>query len=273
MNKIKLLISDLDGTILKYGDLVSPEDRKTVERLLDLGIEVVWITGRYYDSIPEYFTKNERITFVSSSNGALIHNVKTNEVVYEKNLNYMDVLTIIEKVNEKAFYLYIENRQDVYTDERLFINELLEGDYFFESLKRQALLKDDLYKFVKENKIEALKVEAAFHDLDFRNEIHKELSGLDKFKVSATHISKVDVINKDTGKGTALLYLQDLLGLKTEEIMAIGDNDNDVAMIEAAGIGVAMGNGSPLIKEAADFITDSIENDGFSAAVKKVIQL
>ena len=273
MNKIKLVISDLDETILKYGDLVSPKDQETVDRLLDRGIEVAWITGRYYDSIPEYFTNKERFTFVSSSNGALIHNVKVNEVIYEKNISYMDVLTIIEKVNEKASSLFIENRQAVYTDERLFLNEILEGGYFFESLKKQAQLKDDLYEFIKENKIDALKVEAAFHDLDFRDYIHRELSGLNQFKVSATHISNVDVINKDVSKGTALLYLKDLLGLETEEIMAIGDNDNDVAMIEAAGIGVAMANGSPLVKEAADFITDSIENDGFSTAVRKVIKL
>lgn len=57
MSKIKLLISDLDKTILKKGDVVSRRDQETVERLLDLGIEVVWITGRYFDSIPEYFTQ------------------------------------------------------------------------------------------------------------------------------------------------------------------------------------------------------------------------
>jgi len=273
MTKIKLVISDLDETILKHGDLVSPKDQETVERLLDQGIEVAWVTGRYYDSIPIYFTRNERINYVSSSNGALIHNVKTNKIIYEKNLNYTDVLAIIEKVNEKASYLFIENRQAVYTDERLFTNEILENAYFFESLKQQAQLKDNLYEFIKENKIDALKVEAAFHDLDFRDDIYRELSELNQFKVSATHISNIDVINKDVSKGTALLYLKNLLGLKTEEIMAIGDNDNDVAMIEAAGIGVAMANGSPLVKEAADFITGSIENDGFSKAVRKEIKL
>ncbi len=272
MSKIKLLISDLDKTILKKGDVVSRRDQETVERLLDLGIEVVWITGRYFDSIPEYFTQNKRITYVSSSNGALIHDVKANKVIYEKYLDYKDALTIIRKVNEKASHIFIESRQAVFTDERLYHNEIMEDVNFFETLKKQAQLKDDLYEFVKESKIAALKIEAAFHDLDFRNYIYRELCGLNQFKVSATHYNNIDVINKDASKGAALLFLKKHLGLKTEEIMAIGDNDNDVAMIEEAGIGVAMANGSPIIKESADFISDSIENDGFSAAVRKMIQ-
>ncbi|NLC26754.1 MAG: HAD family phosphatase [Fastidiosipila sp.] len=273
MSKIKLLISDLDETILKKGDVVSERDQETVERLLDRGIEVVWITGRYYDSIPKYFTENKRIPYVASSNGALIHNVKADKVIYEKYLNYKDVLDIIRKVDEKASLIFVEAKQGVFVDERLYKNEILEGGNFFETLKKQALLKDDLYKFIKENKIDALKIEAAFHDLDYRNDIYRKLRELNQFKVSATHYSNVDVISKKASKGNALLYLKNDLGLKTEEIMAIGDNDNDVAMIKEAGIGVAMANGSPLIKDTADFISDSIENDGFSAAVRKVIPL
>ena len=169
--------------------------------------------------------------------------------------------------------IFVEAKQGVFVDERLYKNEILEGGNFFETLKKQALLKDDLYKFIKENKIDALKIEAAFHDLDYRNDIYRKLRELNQFKVSATHYSNVDVISKKASKGNALLYLKNDLGLKTEEIMAIGDNDNDVAMIKEAGIGVAMANGSPLIKDTADFISDSIENDGFSAAVRKVIPL
>lgn len=271
MTEIKLLISDLDETILKKGDIISPRDHETVESLLDKGIEIVWITGRYFDSIPDYFIKNKRITYVSSSNGALIHNLKTKEIIYEKHLEHQDLLTVMDKVNDKASHVFIETSQGVFIDDRLFKNEIAEGGSFFDTLKEQAQLKDDLYRFIKENKIDALKIEAAFHDLNFRDKVYKELQDLKQFKVSATHYSNIDAINKEASKGSALVYLKNLLGLKTEEVMAIGDNDNDLAMIKQAGIGVAMANGSPLIKDNADFISDTIDNDGFTVAVRKLI--
>ena len=78
-----------------------------------------------------------------------------------------------------------------------------------------------------------------------------------------------EVSNPEASKGSSLCFLRDYWGFKKEEVLAIGDQDNDIDMIEAAGVGVAMGNGTPNLKKAADFITKSLNEDGFSYAMEK----
>ena len=78
-----------------------------------------------------------------------------------------------------------------------------------------------------------------------------------------------EVSNPQASKAAALCFLRDYWGFKPDEVLAIGDQDNDIDMIEAAGVGVAMGNGTEKLKASADFITKHIDDDGFYYAMEK----
>ena len=81
----------------------------------------------------------------------------------------------------------------------------------------------------------------------------------------------LEIVNAQVNKGEALRFVAEHFGVKREEVMAIGDSNNDIAMVEYAGLGVAMGNASPRVKEAADVMTKSNQEDGVAEAIKKYI--
>lgn len=273
MNQIKLLMSDIDETILKINDEISEKDQETVERLLDIGVEVVWTTGRYFDTIPDYFTKNPRINYIASSNGAVIHDLNKGEIILNKSLEHKYVLEIMDALDHKASHVFIDTDWGAYIDDRILVNEIEEESGFFDLLIKHAKKTDDLHEFIKEKKLSARKIELAFDDLKFRDMAYAKLKKSNRYKVSATHHTNIDVISIEASKGNALVFMQEKLGLEKQETLAIGDNDNDASMIKNAGLGIAMGNGTILAKETADYVTDTIENSGFSQAMKKTFNL
>jgi len=93
----------------------------------------------------------------------------------------------------------------------------------------------------------------------------------DKYTTVKSSPFYFEILNKEASKGAAVANLAQHLGIKQEEIMAIGDNENDLSMIEYAGLGVAMGNAVPLIKEAANVVTATNDEHGVAEAIKKFV--
>ena len=90
-------------------------------------------------------------------------------------------------------------------------------------------------------------------------------------EVVSSSPNNFEVMNKGTSKGRAVKVLADILNINREEIMCLGDSENDLSMIEFAGLGVAMGNAEEFLKEKADYITDTNENDGVAKAIEKFV--
>ena len=99
----------------------------------------------------------------------------------------------------------------------------------------------------------------------------KELSRDLPFYITSQEPTNLEFTKREVNKGTGLKMLAESLGIKRDSIMAIGDNNNDLPMIEYAGIGVAMENGLPEVKRAADFVTKSNEDDGVAWAIRKLV--
>lgn len=273
MNKIKLVIIDLDDTILIDNTKVSQASINTIEKLLDNNIEVVIATGRYYDAIPEYFINNKRINYLVSSNGALITDNQSNERIFNKNLSYKIVLNIIQLTKAKARHIFVATSDGVYIDENLNNDEKIKDNEFFTLLKSHATVVDDMYDYIKENKLSVKKIEIAFDDLDFRDNLYADLQKMTGLTIAASHHTNVEATNSEVNKGAALSYLMKKLNLSRKETIAIGDNDNDLSMIKVAGIGVAMNNSTPLLKENSDVVTASIYEDGFTKAIDKIVKM
>ena len=99
----------------------------------------------------------------------------------------------------------------------------------------------------------------------------EELKKYEDLEVVSSSPSNFEVMNKGTSKGRAVKVLADILNINREEVMCLGDSENDLSMIEFAGLGVAMGNAEEFLKEKADYITDTNENDGVAKAIEKFI--
>lgn len=150
-------------------------------------------------------------------------------------------------------------------------------DEFGLSPEMQKLIRDtrevvpSVMEYVKTTGAEAEKVNIFMADLEEREVLRKELMAIPELSISSSMYNNLEVNAKGADKGSALLWLADYLGIDREETMSFGDGENDIPMIQAAGIGVAMENALDTVKAAADMITLKNDEDGVAAAIRKII--
>ena len=157
----------------------------------------------------------------------------------------------------------------------VYVNDVLYVEKEDEYIKKYIDNRNIVYTVVKDLKKVDMnglnKVLGIDKDSDKILKVYTELKEKykDKLYIIRSTPYYCEVSNSEASKAAALRFLRDYWGFKTDEVLAIGDQDNDIDMIEAAGIGVAMGNSTPKLKETSDFITKSVDEDGFSFAMEK----
>ena len=260
-NKIKMVISDVDGTLCPIYGRPNEKTIQTVHKLTQLGIKMVIATGRMYKAA-KYIADDLNIdTPIVCYQGAMIRDEK--EVYFEQNVPKETVFEIIDHLRNYGAHinLYMRDRLIVENDDKYIKEYAGDRDINYEVV-------DDL-KSVAEY---ATKMLAIHEDADkvtfIRDEMQKNYPALNIVKSTDYYC---EFVNPKADKGYALQFLGEKWGIKKEEILAIGDQDNDIQMLQAAGIGVAMGNGSKNIKKIADYICPSVDETGFVDAIEKFV--
>lgn len=262
-----MIILDLDDTLLLEDGSISKRTTNCLITAQQYGIHVVLASGRPTYAIKRIAEKLELKKYggyIISYNGARIINCKTNEILYEANLKKEQVKTLYEfcEKHNAFIHTYIGNeilasRKNKYTD----IEKGITGMEVYYTFDFVTALPDELVKVI------------VLQDPDYLKKLEKQLKPIIKSEMYMT-ISKpffLEFMNKDVDKSLSIRRLTKLLGLKTKETVAIGDSYNDVSMIKAAGLGIAMENSVEEVKKVADYITDSNINDGVANAVIKFV--
>ena len=283
----KLIAMDIDGTLLNsYGE-VSLKNKEAIELALKKNIEVVLTSGRMPKAILPIANEIKADKYIISGNGAAIYDVQKDKIIYNSYLTKKKVLEIID-ICEKNSMFY-----NVYTNDVILTKSLSYNILFYhnenkrnpEDKKIKINIVDDIYKYVEEyGKEDFLKVTICDNDkFVFRSIMNKikNIKNVDVLEVA--HMSKkiirhgseeheiayyyTEITNKNVNKWTALKELLQLLGIKKEELITIGDNVNDKEMIENAGLGIVTGNASPEMKKIADETVASNNEDGVAEAI------
>ena len=207
------------------------------------------------------------------ANGAVVADLKNNKAIKTCGLSNEMIQRIlnIAKKYHSATDPYIDGRA---ITEPASIDHM---DEFGLSPEMQKLIRDtrevvpNVMEYVKTTGAEAEKVNIFMADLEEREVLRKELMAIPELSISSSMYNNLEVNAKGADKGSALLWLADYLGIDREETMSFGDGENDIPMIQAAGIGVAMENALDTVKAAADMITLKNDEDGVAAAIRKII--
>ena len=270
---IKLIAIDLDGTLLNSNRIVSEENFQAIQEAKDAGIQAVLCTGRPLRSmnylLDEVGLKGDNDLAITY-NGGLIQKTSTGEVVHEMTLDRDDCLEIYElsqQLNLPVNYIdldfiyepdYPEGRSSIYNkgETNIPTNQALQ----FANIKI-----DDLPNPFTINK--AVMSRPA-HELDeaislIPAEYHQ------KFNIYKSQASILEILPKNVDKGHAMRIVGDMLGLNKNQIMGIGDQENDLSLVVQAGFGVAMDNAIPIVKESAAYITKSNDENGVAHAIRK----
>lgn len=278
MKDIKLVALDLDGTLFDNSSRISERNLTAIRSVTDKGIHVVISTGRPFEGIPFDQIKGTGINYAITANGSGIYEISTGKCLYENAMDEELVTPILNFLLTRDIHMdaFIGGKgytpvQCVETAQKLTVPSSIKN-YIITTRTRL----DNILQFIHENQLKVQKMTLNFYPAADGTLIDRET--VRKFLVSNPSITTVcggynnlEFTRADANKGVGLRKLAEILGVNPDATMAIGDTENDLAIIEAAGIGVAMGNATDAVKAKADYVTTSNTEDGVAAAIEHFI--
>lgn len=265
--KYKMIVSDLDETLLNSDRKVAARNVEAIKRARELGVKFVPATGRGYISIrgtlEEIGLRDMENEYVISFNGGAITENKGERLLYFQGISF-------EKAEELfSRGLSYDVCMHVYTKDKVYVYRLNqdESDYVKGRMEMQEFFTDDLQFLRGQEIVKVIYVNTDWHYLKNIEDDLRDITG--DLDVSYSSNRYIEFNQKGVNKGSGLLFLADLLGIRPEETIAVGDNFNDLSMICAAGLGVGVQNTVPDLKPLCDVVTDATCDDG---AIGEVIE-
>lgn len=264
---IKLITIDIDDTLVNTAKQVTPRVKAALQEATAQGVKVVLTTGRPLPGVQEYLDElglnHQDDQYAITYNGGVVQTTNGEELG-GKELAYSDYLRLRDVADELGAYLQVETIDAAYTSAK-------EINYW--ASRENFLIKMPLFiKPVDEMDPNDHYVKFMFigdeADIDaWRDALPNDVK--EAYYIVKSTPQHLEFMHKDATKGSGLLTLADKLGIDQSETMALGDQQNDITMIEAAGLGVAMGNAVPEVKAVADVETTTQNTDGVGVAVEK----
>lgn len=250
----KAVFSDFDGTLLTSQHTISPRTVAAIQRLTARGIPFVPISARSPLGIMPYWKQLETHNVLVAFSGALILNQDL-EPIYSVQIDPKDIIGV-----NKILAEHPELGVNYYTNDDCHARDVENKWVIFErNVTKIEILPFDEAATRSPHKIQIIGEPQEIIDIELLlKETFPHLS------ICRSHANFLEVMHKDATKGSAVRFLENYFGVKTEEVIAFGDNFNDLDMLQHAGLGVAMGNAPDEIKQAANCVTATNNEDGLA---------
>lgn len=262
----KLLVLDIDGTLLDGKDKISPCNKETIRKAQDMGVKVILASGRMFFITKKYADQLNLNMPLITYNGALIKSNKGKTISHTPvPLNI--TLQVISFTRKQGLHL------NTYLDDTLYIERENKYSRYYQNkygVTPHVVL--DLLKFYENKGTPPTKLLVIIETEEMKKwfPLFKE-KFLNRLYLTQSEGRHIELLHPQVSKVFALEKIINLYGIKREEIMAIGDGVNDIEMIKYAGLGVAMDNSSSSVKKVADYIAPSNIKDGVAETIKKFI--
>lgn len=271
--EIKMIALDLDGTTLRSDHTLSPRTMDAFRASMEKGVHIVVSTGRVFSALPKVLFDIKGLEYVVNSNGAQITELATMKRIYE---NYMKPETVEQVVGVlRGTGISVETFVDglAYADADEFYDIRDHGSTFRDAnyvlTTRHPI--SNILGFMLENKDRIENISLNFEFIEDKEKMWPVLAAIDDLTLTSSFAHNFEMGGATTSKADALKFLMDRLGITKDHLMACGDSPNDSRMIELARIGVVMGNANEQMKEKADYITDTCNDDGVAKAIEKFV--
>lgn len=272
-NKIRMIGMDLDGTLLKTNKELTAYTKDVLKRAAEQGIIVMPATGRPFSGIPKELIRLQEIRYAVTANGARVIDMKKNEVIVEELLAYdiaEAMLTVFERYDtfREIYYHgigYASKEALARIDKYLNIPAM--ADY----ITSTRVPVDDVRAKFEEMNQPVDKIQALFTSVEDRDAARKDIEEVPGIEITGALPMNLEINAVGVNKGKAMIELGKVLGISREEIMAFGDGNNDLKMLKEVGTGVAMENAIPSLKEAADYVTLSNDEEGVAKFIEKYV--
>ena len=287
---LKLLAIDLDGTLLNsYGD-ISNENKEAIKYALNKGVEVVLASGRDPLTMQKISRELGIENYLIAGNGASVYDIKAQKNIYENFIDTNKALKIIKMCKENSIFFNLYTDKGIITESLNFNVKVFNSENNHKASEKQTNIEivKDIYEYAQNNPLNILKIIICDDSKIIFNNISQKLKQIKGIEVlDVAHMSRkiirvgteeveieyyyTEVSSKDVDKWNAIEYLINILQIKKEEVMAIGDNINDKKMVQNSAVGVAMGKSALAIKNIGDFITEDNNSNGVEKAIYQYI--
>ena len=273
---VRLLVLDIDGTIVDKSNLVRDSVAQAIHSAQRRGVAVALATGRLYQtSLPAYDSIGSTLPLICYE-GALIREPKTGFVHHHCPLDrrvlaqVLDHTELLSPRGRVSVHFHVQDEIYVSNLNGASVNYFARSTDFARS-KVEPIVVSDLRQLLSQSTTKVMvwsddahaieRLSIGLKSSDCRTQVRQDES-----------MTSLEAFHRTVNKRLAVSYLAEgIMGLRPENVMAIGDDFNDIEMLRYAGIGVAMGNAPPAVKASADWVTTTVEEDGVAAAVEKWI--
>ena len=271
MRNIRLITLDLDGTLLNSDKKLTPENAEALEKAAKAGIEIVPATGRFYRGMPQIIRDLPYVHYVMTVNGAQVYDIREDRTVCGSEIPYLRAVECMERLDQLPV-IY-----DCYQDGWGWMTKSLYDQapqyaatqHSLDMILNLRTPVPDLKARLLEKKAGVQKIQMFFKDMELRAKMLVQLQEeFPDLLITTSIVNNIEINSREANKGTALKKLAEYLEIPIEETMAFGDDFNDIMMLKAAGIGVAMENAAQEVKEAADYVTDDCDSNGVAKAME-----
>lgn len=270
MNKIKLIAIDIDGTLVNSQKEITPAVKKTILDARERGVQIVICTGRPLSGAQRYLDElglnDQDNEYVVSFNGAVVEST-SGQVIFKQGLKYEDYIDLEAISRKLKLHFHSVGMDRIYTAERDL------GHY---TIYNSRIVKLEVsYRTQSEmHNIPIIKCmyvdDPEYLDSKITSPLFDQMK--DRVVFSKTEPFYYEATAAGVDKGSGLRRLCEYLKIDRKNVMALGDQANDMPMLKYAGLGVAMGNAVAYTKEHADAITADCDHDGVAKAINKFLK-
>lgn len=272
MSNYSLIAFDMDGTLLNSQKQISEKSLLSVSEAVRAGKTVCLCTGRCIPELEEYLPVIKDIRYIIGDSGLFVYDTYENKYVFGNPMNKeiaVEIMTRLQMSGEDVMVQLHSDRSIVQTD-RIPLMPLYNMSIYQPLYERICFTVDDLYSFFLSAPFPPNKINIYCRSPDQRYRIRQLL---DDLSIEFKHVEgqSLECIPKGQSKGTGLIKLCEYLSIPAKAAIAVGDADNDIEMLEAAGFAVAMGNANKTILKLADAIVADNDHDGCAEAIENYL--
>lgn len=269
-NPYKLLVVDIDGTLLDKNGAISAEDKDALARAGDLGIQVSLSTGRVPQACLKIIGQLSLDDYHIFFDGALVADPEKGEEVYVQPISEEYVRQVTEFAHRNEIDLDLYSATHFFAERETWVTDIRRQFFglqptivdFTQLWHRERIIKGTLVVFSAEERAKA----DSFY-LHFKSSLNFSWTKTPAYP----GVDFINVLAPEVSKGRALEALASFLGIPLTEVIAIGDGVNDVSILSKAGLAVAMDNAVDELKAVADHVTLDVDHHGVAAAIERFL--
>lgn len=263
----KLIALDIDGTLITSEQHISPRTKAAIAKAKEQGVVFAIATGRMFRSALPFAEELGLDLPIIAYNGALVQNPRTHEVYVHYPIPLTVAKEIARRAKEEGLHL------NAYIDDEVYVERITPEAEVYMQLSQYPVRPVgcplDQFMTKPPTRLTLISLGNDARLRRFAAQVQEDLQ--ERLYVLPFAPDYLELLHPAVSKGNALLKLAERLGILPEEVVAVGDGCNDMEMVQRAGLGVAMANADPALKEVADFITSSNDEDGVAEVIERFV--